>query len=191
VQRIQTIPVYLKIRPLHPVHDKEMDKAIILVENGFEDVELLYPYYRLQEAGYEVEVVGPKAGETYSGKKGGSIKSTKEPEDIDVKDFKALIIPGGWAPDRMRTRDGMVKLVKEADSNGLVIGAICHAAQMLIEAEVVEGRRLTCVRSVSTDVKNAGGVYVNEPVVIDGNLVTSRFPPDMPVWLPTILRQLE
>ena len=174
-----------------PVHDPKMDKAIILVENGFEDVELLYPYYRLKEAGYEVDVVGPKADETYSGKKGGSIKSTKTPGDIDVNDYKALIIPGGWAPDRMRTKDGMVKLVKDADGKGMVIGAICHAAQMLIEAEVVEGRRLTCVRSVSTDVKNAGGNYVDEPVVVDGNLVTSRFPPDMPVWLPAILKQLE
>jgi protease I len=168
-----------------------MDRAIILVENGFEDVELLYPYYRLQEAGYEVEVVGPDAGETYIGKKGGSIKSTKEPGDIDVRDYKALIIPGGWAPDRMRTREEMVRLVKDADRGGLVIGAICHAAQLLIEAEVVEGRRLTCVRSVSTDVKNAGGLYVDEPVVVDGNLVTSRFPPDLPAWLPAILKLLE
>ena len=174
-----------------PFHDPKMDKAIILVDNGFEDMELLYPYYRLQEAGYDVEVVGPKAGETYSGKKGGSMKSTKAPGDVDVNGYKALIIPGGWAPDRMRTKDGMVRLVKEADANGLVIGAICHAAQMLIEAEVVKGRRLTCVRSVSTDVKNAGGNYVDEPVVVDGNLVTSRFPPDMPVWLPAILKQLE
>ncbi len=168
-----------------------MDRAIILVDNGFEDVELLYPYYRLQEAGYEVEVVGPDADETYSGKKGGSIKSTKEPGDIDVNDFRVLIIPGGWAPDRMRTKEEMVRLVRDADRSGLVIGAICHAAQLLIEAEVVEGRRLTCVRSVSTDVKNAGGVYVDEPVVVDGNLVTSRFPPDMPVWLPAILKKLE
>ena len=167
-----------------------MAKAIILVENGFEDVELFYPYYRLMEAGFEVEVVGPKAGETYTGKKGGSITSTKAPEDVKVEDYRVLIIPGGWAPDRMRTRDSLVKLVREADAKGLVIGAICHAAQLLIEAEVVKGRRLTCVRSVSTDVKNAGGVYLNEPVVVDGNLVTSRFSPDMPVWMPAVLKLL-
>jgi protease I len=167
-----------------------MAKAIILVENGFEDVELFYPYYRLMEAGFEVEVVGPKAEETYTGKKGGSITSTKAPEDVKVEDYRVVIIPGGWAPDRMRTRDSLVKLVREADAKGLVIGAICHAAQLLIEAEVVKGRRLTCVRSVSTDVKNAGGVYLNEPVVVDGNLVTSRFPPDMPVWMPAVLKLL-
>lgn len=167
-----------------------MPKAMILVEDGFEDVELFYPYYRLMEAGLEVDVVGPKIGETYTGKKGGSITSTKAPEDIKVEDYGVLIVPGGWAPDRMRTRDNLVKLVKEADSKGLVIGAICHAAQLLIEAEVVKGRKLTCVRSVSTDVKNAGGVYLDEPVVVDGNLVTSRFPPDMPVWMPAVLKLL-
>ncbi len=168
-----------------------MGKAILLVENGFEDVELFYPYYRLQEAGYGVDVVGPKADEVYSGKKGGSIRSTASPEGLSLDDYAAVVVPGGWAPDRMRTRPSMVKLVKDADERGLVIGAICHAAQLLIEADIVRGRRLTCVRSVSTDVKNAGGDYVNEPVVVDGNLVTSRYPPDMPVWLPEILKLLE
>jgi protease I len=167
-----------------------MPKAIILVENGFEDVELFYPYYRLMEAGFKIDVVGPKAGDTYTGKKGGSIASTKAPEDLSLSDYRVLIIPGGWAPDRLRTRESIVRLVKEADRKGIVIGAICHAAQLLIEAEVVRGRRLTCVRSVSTDVKNAGGLYVDEPVVVEGHLVTSRFPPDMPVWMPAVLKQV-
>lgn len=166
-------------------------KAMILVENDFEDIELLYPYYRLQEAGYEVDIVGPMENRTYSGKKGGSIKSTKAPETVIVDDYQVLIVPGGWAPDRMRTREGLVKIVKEANQKGLVIGAICHAAQLLIEADIVKNRKLTCVRSVSTDVKNAGGLYVDDPVVIDGSLVTSRVPPDMPVWMPAILEQLD
>jgi len=164
--------------------------AMIVVENGFEDVELFYPYYRLIEAGYKVEIVGPEKDVTYAGKKGGSISSTKSPEMLNVNDYEVLIIPGGWAPDRMRTRENIVELVREANSKGLVIGAICHAAQLLIEAEVIKNRKLTCVRSVSTDVKNAGGIYVDEPVVVDGNLVTSRFPPDMPLWMPAILEQL-
>ena len=84
-----------------------------------------------------------------------------------------------------------MKLVRDAKEKGLVVAAICHAVQLLVEADVLRGKTLTCVRSVSTDVKNAGGNYVNEPVVVDGNLVTSRFPPDMPVWLPAILKQLE
>jgi protease I len=165
-------------------------KVAILVENGFEDVELLYPYYRFQEAGYQVEVVGPKAGEVYNGKKGGSIKSTLAAENINLGEYVAVIVPGGWAPDRMRTKPGLVQLVKDADKMKLVIAAICHAAQLLVEADIVRGRKLTCVRSVSTDVKNAGGEYLNQEVVVDGNLVTSRFPPDMPAWCRETLKVL-
>ena len=168
-----------------------MEKVIIIVENGFEDVELLYPYYRFQEAGYEVEVVGPKAEEIYAGKKGGSIRSTAAPGDISIEEYAAVIVPGGWAPDRMRIRPGIVKLVKDADENGLVIAAICHAAQLLVEADIVRGRKLTCYRSVATDVKNAGGEYLDKPVVVDGNLVTSRFPSDLPAWCRETLKLLK
>ena len=91
----------------------------------------------------------------------------------------------------MRTKPGLVKLVKDADEKGLVIAAICHAAQLLVEADILRGRTLTCVRSVSTDVKNAGGNYVNQEVVVDGNLVTSRFPPDMPAWCRETLKVLK
>lgn len=168
-----------------------MAKIAVLVENGFEDIELLYPYYRFQEAGYRVEVVGPEAGVVYSGKKGGSIKSTLTPEGVDLGEYAAVVVPGGWAPDRMRTKPGIVQLVRDANSKGLVIAAICHAAQLLVEADILRGRKLTCVSSVSTDVKNAGGEYLNQEVVVDGNLVTSRTPPDMPAWCRETLRVLE
>jgi protease I len=165
-------------------------KIAILVENGFEDVELLYPYYRFQEAGYRVEVIGPEANVVYHGKKGGSIKSTSNPE-INLDEYVAIIVPGGWAPDRMRTKPGLVHLVQEANEKGLVIAAICHAAQLLVEADILRGKKLTCVRSVSTDVKNAGGKYLNQEVVVDGNLVTSRTPPDMPAWTRETLKLLK
>jgi protease I len=168
-----------------------LEKVLIVVENEFEDVELLYPYYRLQEAGYEVNVVGPRSGETYSGKHGIPIRSDLAPEDVNLEDYRALIVPGGRAPDRMRIRPGLVKLVRDAAEKGLVIASICHGPQLLIEAGVVRGRRLTCYRSVATDVKNAGGEYRDEPVVVDGKLVTSRFPADMPFWLRETLRVLE
>jgi protease I len=168
-----------------------MSKAIILVDNGFEDIEFLYPFYRLQEAGLEVEVVGHKIGESYSGKKGASVMSDKSPNDLNLEDYEVMIIPGGWAPDRMRTKTEMVDLVKKVMKKGLVVGAICHGAQMLVEADTVKSRRLTCVRSVSTDVKNAGGLYLDEPVVTDGNLVTSRFPQDLPLWMPAIIKLLK
>ncbi len=168
-----------------------MAKIAVLVENGFEDVELLYPYYRFQEAGYRVEVVGPEAGVVYSGKKGGSITSTLAPGDVDLDEYAAVIVPGGWAPDRMRTKPGLVQLVRDADAKGLVIAAICHAAQLLVEADILRGRKLTCFRAVITDVRNAGGEYLDQEVVVDGNLVTSRTPPDMPAWCRETLRVLE
>jgi protease I len=91
----------------------------------------------------------------------------------------------------MRTKPGLVQLVQEADKKGLVIAAICHAAQLLVEADILQGKKLTCVRSVSTDVKNAGGEYLNQEVVVDGNLVTSRTPPDMPAWTRETLKLLK
>ena len=92
---------------------------------------------------------------------------------------------------RARTRPCLVNFVRDVNEKGLVEATICHAAQLLVEADVMRGKTLTCVRSVSTGVKNAGGNYVNEPVVVDSNLVTRRFPPDMPARLPAILKQLE
>lgn len=135
--------------------------------------------------------MGPKSGETYSGKHGIPIRSDAAPEDVNLEDYRAVIVPGGRAPDRMRIRPGLVKLVRDAADKGLVIASICHGPQLLIEAGVVRGRRLTCYRSVATDVKNAGGEYRDEPVVVDGKLVTSRFPADIPFWLRETLKVLE
>lgn len=168
-----------------------MEKVLIVVENGFEDVELLYPFYRFKEAGYKVDVVGPKAKETYEGKHGIPIESTAAPDDIDLEEYAAVIVPGGRAPDRMRIRPGLVKLVREAFDEGVVVASICHGPQLLIEADVVRGKKLTCYRSVATDVKNAGGEYVNRAVVVDGNLVTSRFPADLPHWCRETLKLLK
>jgi protease I len=158
----------------------KMKKALLFVHNGFEDRELMIPYYRFQEAGYKVDVVGPKADTTYNGEYGLKIKSNLSPEEVNIDDYDAMIIPGGRAPDRMRTNKGLVKLAKEASQKGKVIAAICHGPQLLIEADVVKGKKMTCFISVSTDLKNAGGIYLDKSVVVDGNLVTSRFPADLP-----------
>ncbi len=167
-----------------------MKKVLIFVENGFEDRELMIPYYRLQEAGYKVDVVGPKANTTYNGEYGLSIKSDLSPEAVNVDDYAAIIIPGGRAPDRMRINKGLVNLAKDASRKGKVIASICHGPQLLIEADVVKGKKATCYVSVSTDLKNAGGIYLNKSVVVDGNLVTSRFPADLPDFCRETLRLL-
>ena len=168
-----------------------MEKVLFFVENGFEDRELMYPYYRFQEAGYEVDVVGPKAKAAYNGEHGLTVKSDLSPAEVRIDDYVAIIIPGGRAPDRMRTNEGLVDLAREAFQKGKVIAAICHGPQLLIEAGVVKGKRATCYVSVSTDLKNAGGIYLDQSVVVEGNLVTSRFPADLPGFCRETLKLLK
>jgi protease I len=169
---------------------KIVGKMIILAENGFEDRELMYPYYRFQEANYEVKVVGPRAKETYRGEYGLAITSDFSPEEVNADEYAAILIPGGRAPDRMRLNKGLVKLTKSMFQKGKVIAAICHGAQMLIEADIVRGKRATCYASVATDLKNAGGIYEDSSVVVDGKLVTSRFPADLPQFCNAIVKLL-
>jgi protease I len=166
-------------------------KVLIMIGNEFEDSEFLYPYYRLQEAGYKVDVVGSKAKATYTGKHGVPFKADLSPEEVDVDAYAAVIIPGGKAPDSMRIDKGLVKIVKTAHENGKVIAAICHGPQMLIEADILRGRKATCWYSVATDLKNAGAIYVDAPVVVDGNLVTSRFPADLPQFCQETIKLLK
>lgn len=156
-----------------------MANILLLIEDDFEDVEAMYPYYRMQEAGHQVTVVGNDL-KTYHSKHGYPLKADTIPSQVHIEDFKGIIIPGGYAPDRMRTKTEMVRLVKEANDKGLIIGAICHAAQVLIEAAIVRGKKATCYISVKTDLVNAGAMYIDTSVVVDGKLVTSRHPGDLP-----------
>jgi len=151
-----------------------------MVDEGFEDSEFIYPYYRFREEGYTVEVVAPKGKKTYMGKHGVPALSDLSPEEVNIEEYDALVIPGGWAPDRMRINGEMVRIVREAYEKGKVIAAICHGPQMLIEADILRGRRATCWKSVRADLKNAGAVFIDAPVVVDGRIVTSRFPDDLP-----------
>ncbi|MFX0096613.1 MAG: type 1 glutamine amidotransferase domain-containing protein [Candidatus Hodarchaeota archaeon] len=168
-----------------------MRKVLILIGEGFEDSEFLYPYYRFQEEDYEVDVVGSKAKEVYTGKRGVPMKSNLSPDQVRIEDYDAVIIPGGQAPDRMRLNKGLVKIVKEAHEKGKVIAAICHGPQMLIEADIVRGKKATCWYSVATDLKNAGATYLDAPVVVDGNFVTSRFPADLPKFCKETIKLLK
>lgn len=168
-----------------------MRKLLIMVGEEVEDAEFLYPYYRFQEEGYEVDVVGSRAKEIYMGKHGVPFRSNLSPEEVDINEYDAIIIPGGRAPDRMRINQGLVKIVKEAYEKGKVIAAICHGPQMLIEAGVLRGKKATCWKSVATDLKNAGATFINSPVVIDGNIVTSRFPADLPKFCRETIKLLK
>jgi protease I len=164
----------------------------ILVEDLYEELELWYPYHRLREAGYEPVLIGTARSTTYHGKRGHyPARSDVEVADVDVTRLEGLVVPGGYAPDRMRRAPAMIQLVKEIAAQEKPIAAICHAAWVLISADLVRGRRVTSFPSVRDDVVNAGGDWVDEPVVVDGQLVTSRQPDDLPAFAAAFIRALE
>jgi len=166
-------------------------RVAILVEDGFEDRELTGPRDVLGAAGAAVTIVGPTAGAEYRGKRGEAVvRSGLAAGTARVKDFDAVVIPGGYAPDKMRMRHAMVDFARDAMDSGKPVAAICHRPQLLISANALRGRTLTCWPSIAIDVKNAGGLYVDKPVVEDGNLITSRKPDDVPLWSDAIIRAL-
>jgi protease I len=166
-------------------------RVALLVEEGFEDRELTGPLDALREAGADVVLVGPVKGAEYRGKRGeATIVSDMAAGAARMADFDALVIPGGYAPGRMRMRHAMVDLARDAVQAGKPVAAICHGPQVLISADVLRGRTLTCWPSIAIDVKNAGGLYVDKPVVEDGNLITSRRPDDVPLFSQAIVRAL-
>lgn len=164
-----------------------MPDVVVLVEDMYEELELWYPYHRMREAGFDVALVGPEP-RVYSGRFGYPAEANSTPADINVLDLKALVIPGGYSPDRMRRSEAMVALVRDAYQAGAQVAAICHGGWMLAEADVVRGHQLTCFSSISRDVVNAGGTYVDEPVVVDGNLITSRTPDDLPWFCAALVK---
>ena len=165
-------------------------RVAILVEDEFEDFELTGPLDVLRGAGVTVTVVGPAAGADYRGKRGHIVRSDIAAGGARIADFDAIVSPGGHAPDKMRMRHAMVDLARDAMETGKPVAAICHGPQVLISANALKGRTLTCWPSIAIDVKNAGGLYVDKPVVEDGNLITSRKPDDVPVFSEAILRAL-
>jgi len=167
------------------------NKVLILIEDGFRDEELIYPYYRFIEAGYEVKMVGPEAGREYKGKFGLPIKSDISPTQVDLEEVAGIIIPGGFAPDKMRIDRAMVDLVKKASDACKVIAAICHGGWMLVEADICKGKDVTGYIAIATDLANAGGNYMDKEVVVDGNLVTSRIPGDLPAFCRSTLELIK
>ena len=165
-------------------------RVAVLAEDHYENLELWYPVLRLREAGAQVTIVGPKAGEAYKSKEGYPAKADLSMDDARAADFDAVIVPGGYAPDRMRRHQPMLTLVREAFQSGKVVAAICHAGWVPISAGIVKGRTMTCVSAIKDDVINAGANYVDREVVVDGNLISSRTPPDLPAFCREIVKAL-
>ncbi len=154
--------------------------AMVLAQN-FEDVEATDPKEYLERQGAKVTVIGIERGEI-QGKKGATLTADATFEDVSPDDFDMLVIPGGGAPENLRIHDPAVEFTRQFVSSGRPVAAICHGPQLLISAKVLDGRRLTAVNKIRDDIVNAGGNYVDEPLVEDGNLITSRVPADLPVF---------
>lgn len=163
-------------------------KIAILVEADFEDEELTAPLRVMKEAGADVTIVGGKSGAKYRGKRHrAETVSDAAADGVNPQDFDAVIVPGGYAPDKMRLHQPMVDLVKKAYEDGKLIAAVCHGPQLLISADIVRGKRMTSWPSVAVDLQNAGAEWVDEEVVKDGNLITSRRPSDLPSFNKAII----
>ena len=163
-----------------------MKKVIILVENGFDDVEFIVPFYRFLEAGFKVKVAGPEEA-TYRGKVGLKAEAISV-RSLAPDEFDLVFIPGGHAPDRLRRYPEVLEFVRKAHESGAVIGAICHAPHVLISAGLTRGRKMTSFFSIKDDVVNSGAEWVDAPVVVDGRIITARFPADLPVFLPEVIK---
>lgn len=166
-----------------------MKKVMMLIADVFDEQEFIYPYHRLRED-YEVHVVAGEKDAIYKSKVGFSFKSSHKVGEVNVDDYEALVIPGGFAPDHMRRVEGMVDLVKEFDKQNKPIAAICHAGWMLASALDLKGRKLTSFFSIKDDMENAGAQWLDEEVVVDGNLITSRNPNDLPAFVKTIVEKI-
>lgn len=166
------------------------NEIAILAEDLYEDQELWYPFYRLKEAGYSVQVIGPKE-KTYYSKHQYPVSVDLPADKVNLDDFIGIVIPGGYAPDHLRRSKEIIHLVRNMSEKGGLIAAICHAAWVLISAGILNDRDATCFFSIKDDLINAGANYMNQEVVVDHTLVTSRSPNDLPYYMPAILGVLK
>lgn len=166
-------------------------KSILMfVDHVYEDMELLYPKYRLIEEGIKVIVAGPKAGETYKGKHGYPCRSDAAIADVKESDFIGLVIPGGFAPDQLRRDPKVLALTQAFHQSRKLVAHICHAGWIPISAKIVKGFKCTSTPGIKDDLINAGAIWVDEPVVVDRNQVTSRRPDDLPFFCQEIIKVL-
>ncbi len=165
-------------------------RVLVLAENDYEDLELWYPKLRLIEAGAQVTVAGPGEAE-YRSKHGYPAKTDGPITAFQPADFDALVIPGGWAPDRLRRYEPVLQFTRDIDRGGSVVAAICHAGWVLASAGIVRGRRLTSVPAIKDDLTNAGAHWVDEPCVVDNQLVTAQVPKDLPEFCREIIHRMK
>ena len=170
--------------------DLKNKRIVILVAEQFQDMEVMYPYYRFKEEGAEVIVAGTGSAEIYNGKFGYPVKVTTTADKLKAADIDAVIIPGGWAPDFLRRYDFVNNFVREAFKKGKVIASICHGGSILVSAGILKGKTATAFRAIKDDMIAAGCNFVDKEAAIDGNLITSRTPDDLPAFCKAIIEKL-
>lgn len=167
-------------------------KIAAIITDLFEDSEYVEPAKAFGERGHEVINVGLNAGEVVTGKKEGfTVTVDRSVDQVSIHDFDALLIPGGYSPDKLRVDEHAVRFTRDFVKSGKPVFAICHAGQLLITAQVLNGRKFTGYLSIVQDIKNAGADYIDQAVVVDRNLVSSRTPDDLPAFIEESLKKLE
>lgn len=167
-----------------------MRKVAVLLENQFDEREVVYPIIRLKEAGFEVDIVGTDKDTDYVSKSGLTETSTHSSKEVSADDYVGLVIPGGFSPDYMRRSKDTLKLVEEMDKADKPVAAICHGPWLLASAADIKGKDVTSYPSIKDDVINAGANYVDKEVVVDGNIITSRTPDDLPAFMKALIEKL-
>ena len=165
-------------------------RVAMLVEDLYQDQEVWYPLYRLKEAGAEVVTVGTGRKREFKGKYGIPLTADTSADQVSAAEFDAVIVPGGYAPDLLRRSEAVLRLVREAHQQGKIVAAICHAGWVLVSAGILKGKTVTCFSAIKDDLVNAGATYVDRDVVVDGNLITSRTPEDLPAFARAIVEAL-
>jgi protease I len=160
----------------------ENKKVLCLLDDEFEDLELWYPVYRVREEGAEVHFAGPEKGKKHIGKYGVPAVADLSFDEAESANYDGILVPGGWAPDKLRRYPKVLQLVREMDEARKPIGQICHAGWVLISAKILEGRKVTSTPGIRDDMENAGAEWFDEAVVVDGNIISSRRPPDLPPY---------
>lgn len=166
-------------------------KVAVLAEEMYNEYELVYPYYRLLEAGAETLIIGSGSADSYKSKVGLPVKVDAAASDVKAADFDGVVVPGGFAPDFMRRNQAMVDFVRDIHNNGGVVAAICHGPWMLASAEICQGKTMTSFFGIKMDIIHAGATWIDEECVVDGKLITSRTPDDLPAFMRAVVDALK
>ena len=171
--------------------DLQGKRAAVLVEQQYQEMEVWYPLYRLEEAGATVITVGAEKGKTYTSKLGYPCKTAKSYDQVSADDYDGVVIPGGYAPDHMRRHSLANQLVAAFDRQGKLVAAICHGGWVLCSAKILKGRKATSFFAIRDDMEHAGALWQDAEVVVDRNLVTSRKPEDLPAFCRESIKVLQ